>query len=68
MPSLDWFTKSQESWFLGLVAGEVPRLRDDAGGYGPKGRGFIASVDVPTEVERSWEVLRSCIDGVDGLR
>ena len=54
--------------FLGLVAGEVPRLRDDAGGYGPKGRGFIASVDVPTEVERSWEVLRSCIDGVDGLR
>ncbi|PWI71948.1 hypothetical protein PCL_10571 [Purpureocillium lilacinum] len=54
--------------FLGLVAGEVPRLRDDAGGYGPRGRGFIASVDVPAEVERSWEVLRSCIDGVDGLR
>ncbi|GJN71010.1 hypothetical protein VFPBJ_09829 [Purpureocillium lilacinum] len=54
--------------FLGLVAGEVPRLRDDGGGYGPKGRGFIASVDVPAEVERSWEVLRSCIDGADGLR
>ncbi|UNI16567.1 hypothetical protein JDV02_002993 [Purpureocillium takamizusanense] len=54
--------------FLGLVAGEVPRLRDDENGYGPRGKGFIARVCVPAEVERSWEVVRSCIEEVDGLR
>jgi hypothetical protein len=46
---------SREGWPAGrwaeLVVGEVPRLRDDAAGYGPRGRGFIAHVDVPAEVE-----------------
>src|SRR5579871_2613969 len=37
--------------FLALVMGELPRLRDDANGYGPRGRGFIAHVDIPPEVE-----------------
>lgn len=48
--------------FAALVMGEIPRLRDDAGGYGPRGRGFIAHVDVPDEVEaahaRLAETLR----------
>ena len=37
--------------FFSLAMGEVPRLRDDPAGYGPRGRGFIAHVDVPPEVE-----------------
>ena len=31
-----------------LVMGEVPRLRDDRDGYGPRGRGFIAQSTCPT--------------------
>ncbi|MFB9311413.1 ElyC/SanA/YdcF family protein [Nocardioides plantarum] len=42
-----------------LVVGEVPRLRDDETGYGPRGRGFLAHVDVPVEVETAYaELLR----------
>jgi uncharacterized SAM-binding protein YcdF (DUF218 family) len=45
----------RETWprdrWLSLVMGEVPRLRDDQHGYGPRGRGFIAHVDVPDEVQ-----------------
>ena len=37
--------------------GEVPRLRDDEHGYGPLGRGFIAHVDVPDEVEFDASLL-----------
>lgn len=40
--------------FLELILGEVPRLRDDEEGYGPKGKGFIAHVDIPTTVEEAW--------------
>jgi len=36
--------------FLELAMGEVPRLRDDAAGYGPRGAGFIGHVDVPEGV------------------
>lgn len=43
--------------YLALVMGEIPRLRDDAQGYGPRGRGFIAHVDVPNEVENAYERL-----------
>ena len=41
-----------------LPMGEVPRLTDDASGYGPAGRGFIAHVDVPPEVQRAFSYLR----------
>ena len=37
--------------FVSLVMGEIPRLRDDERGYGPKGRGFIPHVEIPPEVE-----------------
>lgn len=43
--------------WVSLVMGEVPRLRDDADGYGPRGRGFIAHVDVPAEVEAAHRAL-----------
>jgi hypothetical protein len=43
--------------FLELVWGEIPRLRDDAHGYGPKGAGFITAVDIPEDVETAWEGL-----------
>lgn len=39
--------------FIGLLLGEIQRLRDDARGYGPNGKGFIVHVDIPTEVERA---------------
>lgn len=41
-----------------LLMGEVPRLTDDEGGYGPAGKGYIAHVDVPTKVREAFEFLR----------
>ena len=46
--------------YITLLMGEIPRLRDDGEGYGPRGRGFIAHVDVPEEVERAFAFLREC--------
>lgn len=43
-------TWPRDRW-IALVIGEVPRLRDDEHGYGPRGSGFIAHVDVPDAVE-----------------
>ena len=42
---------------LSLALGEIPRLRDDENGYGPRGRGFIAHVDIPEAVEAAWRRL-----------
>jgi hypothetical protein len=47
--------------FLELVMGEIPRLRDNESGYGPKGKGFIGHVDIPEEVERAHEGLRDVL-------
>ncbi|MEV6845507.1 hypothetical protein [Actinoplanes sp. NPDC051411] len=44
--------------YVSLLMGEVPRLTDDADGYGPAGRGFIAHVDVPAEVHRALDHLK----------
>ncbi|AHF77270.1 hypothetical protein Sant_2225 [Sodalis praecaptivus] len=44
--------------FFALMMGEIPRLRNDGGGYGPRGQGFIGEVTVPDEVEESWQRLR----------
>jgi uncharacterized SAM-binding protein YcdF (DUF218 family) len=40
-----------------LVMGEVPRLRDDAHGYGPNGAGFQAHVDLPPNIEAAYGAL-----------
>jgi uncharacterized SAM-binding protein YcdF (DUF218 family) len=49
-------TWPRDRW-ISLVMGEVPRLRDDEHGYGPRGRGFLAHVDVPDEVEQAHAAL-----------
>ncbi|KAL4976784.1 hypothetical protein BDW66DRAFT_166261 [Aspergillus desertorum] len=48
--------------FISLVMGEIPRLRDDEDGYGPRGRGFIPHVEIPVEVEAAWARLRAIFD------
>ena len=52
---------SRHAWpwqrWVSLVMGEVPRLRDDADGYGPEGRDFIGHVDVPDAVETAYAEL-----------
>jgi hypothetical protein len=45
--------------FVALLLGEVIRLRDDAGGYGPQGRGFIDHVDLPAGVKSAFRYLTS---------
>ena len=47
--------------YLELVMGEVPRLRDDKNGYGPKGKSVIPHVDIPTEVEQAYNRLCNAI-------
>lgn len=58
-----WKTPQAGLWpvarYLSLILGELPRLRDDAQGYGPKGKDFIAHVIIPEEVEAAWLVLSS---------
>lgn len=45
---------AHEGWdfdrFIELVLGEIPRFE----AYGPKGKGFIAHVDVPPEIRAAW--------------
>lgn len=43
--------------YISLLLGEIPRLSDDENGYGPNGKGFIAHVDVPTEVRNAFKEL-----------
>ena len=44
--------------YVNLLMGEIPRLRDDESGYGPRGRGYIAHTDVPNEVEEAFAGLQ----------
>jgi uncharacterized SAM-binding protein YcdF (DUF218 family) len=44
--------------YLSLLLGELPRLQDDENGYGPRGKGFIAHVEIPAEVQAAWRILR----------
>ena len=44
--------------YLSLLTGELPRLRDDSDGYGPRGRDFIVHVDFPAEVIQAWQTLK----------
>lgn len=45
--------------YVSLLMGEIPRLTDDAGGYGPTGKNFIAHVDVPEPVREAFAQLQS---------
>ena len=44
--------------YVALLMGEIPRLTDNENGYGPKGKNFIAHVDIPKEVEFAFEELK----------
>ncbi|GAA0525325.1 uncharacterized SAM-binding protein YcdF (DUF218 family) [Rhizomicrobium palustre] len=46
--------------FLELLLGEIPRLRDDDSGYGPRGKGFIPHIDIPSTVEEAFDHLTCC--------
>ena len=43
--------------YVNLLMGEIPRLTDNTDGYGPNGKGFIAHVDIPTEVRNAFDEL-----------
>lgn len=49
------------SRFLSLLIGEIPRLRDNEHGYGPKGKGFIPHVHIPAEIEDAYRHLQGLI-------
>ena len=59
--------ESDQLWgyerYLGLILGEIPRLRDDLVGYGPSGKGYIVHVDIPNEVEEAWTRLAAVFVG-----
>lgn len=44
--------------YISLLLGEIPRLRDDENGYGPKGKDFIAHVDIPPNVQNAFDELK----------
>lgn len=49
--------------YVNLLMGEIPRLTDDADGYGPRGKNFIAHMDVPAEVRQAFEALQTVYGG-----
>ncbi|WP_086650729.1 YdcF family protein [Acetobacter cibinongensis] len=66
LPSGLWSPKR----FLSLILGEIPRLRDDERGYGPRGMNFIPHVDIPHEVEAAYGHIRGLLhnDAQIGVR
>lgn len=44
--------------YVNLLMGEIPRLTDNADGYGPKGRDFIAHIDIPQNVLEAFDELK----------
>jgi hypothetical protein len=61
--SIRYHTAPGDMWpiprFTSMLMGEITRLRDDKTGYGPRGRGWIAHVDIPPVVEEAYELLSS---------
>ena len=45
--------------YISLLLGEIPRLMDDESGYGPKGKDYIAHVDIPDEVQEAFLYLKA---------
>lgn len=43
--------------YINLLMGEIVRLSDDCAGYGPKGKNFIAHVDIPAQVREAFSEL-----------
>ena len=61
-------TADEPAWtldrFRDLALGEISRLTDDAHGYGPRGAGFIAHVDIPADVVAATARLRAAYPDV----
>lgn len=49
--------------YISLLMGEIPRLTDDENGYGPKGKAFIAHVEIPEEVKKAFHELQKIYPG-----
>lgn len=45
--------------YVNLLMGEIPRLTDNAAGYGPNGKNYIAHDDIPPEVQAAFERLQA---------
>lgn len=45
--------------YVSLLMGEIPRLSDDADGYGPNGKNYIAHVEIPLEVKMAFAELKA---------
>ena len=45
--------------YINLLMGEIPRLTDNAEGYGPNGKKFICHVDIPENVREAFELLKT---------
>ncbi|TKI05909.1 YdcF family protein [Martelella alba] len=57
-----------EARFISLLLGEIPRLRDGPGGYGPGGADFIEHVDIPSPVEAAYDRLAAALGANYGDR
>lgn len=44
--------------YISLLLGEIQRLTDNEEGYGPKGKDFIAHVDVPEKVTKAFSLVK----------
>lgn len=44
--------------YLSLLLGEIPRLRDDEEGYGPRGANYLAHIDIPEEAQASYQLVQ----------
>ena len=44
--------------YINLLMGEIPRLCNNEDGYGPRGKNFIASVDIPEKVLKAFDYLK----------
>lgn len=44
--------------YISLLLGEIPRLRDDENGYGPRGKDFIAHVEIPQGITNAFNELK----------
>jgi uncharacterized SAM-binding protein YcdF (DUF218 family) len=63
-PAGAWSTER----YLSLLLGEVPRLMDAPGGYGPLGSGFIAHVDVPQGIVAAHGRLAGALQALQAAR
>lgn len=50
--------------YISLLMGEIPRLSDTPQGYGPRGKNFIAHVEIPEKVQRAFAELQKEYGGM----